>query len=154
MAKEHLANYLNDHMAGAVSALELLEQLGRENQPPLGELKRDIEEDRRELKALMQRLGIAESRIRKVGGWLTEKLAEFKLNVDDPSDGSLRRFESLEALAIGIEGKRALWSALRAASKFSRDLQGLDYPRLIQRAEQQRDLVEVLRLNAAKWALA
>ncbi len=156
MSKEHLANYLNDHLAGSVAALEILEHLESEAPkltPDLAELRTSIEADRQELKALMDRLGISESRIRKVGGWLAEKLTEFKLNVDDPSDGALRRFESLEALALGIEGKRALWWALNTAAESAAELRGPDYARLVKRAEEQRGRVEVFRLQEAKSAL-
>ncbi len=70
MSKEHLAHYLNDHMSGSITALEILEQLEKEA-PELTayiiELKTDIEADREELRVIMDRLGIIESRIRQVG---------------------------------------------------------------------------------------
>ncbi len=156
MSKEHLANYLNDHLAGSVAALEIvahLEAEAPELTPDLAGLRTDIQADRQELAALMDRLGISESRIRKAGGWLAEKLTEFKLDVDDPSDGALRRFESLETLALRIDGKRALWRALSAAAESAAELRGLDYARLMQRAEEQRSRVEVFRLQEARSAL-
>jgi len=157
MAKEHLEIYLNDHLAGAVMALELLEDLEREGTgitKSLAELRADIEADRTELLALMHRLGIDESRTRKASGWLTEMAARIKMRVDDKASGSLRLLESLEVIALGIHGKLALWLALSAVSEIASELRGVDYERLAKRAQEQRQRVEVLRLNAAKAALA
>ena len=61
MSEQHLATYLNDHLAGAVAALELLEHLGKAHaDTPTGrfaaELRADIAADRKELEALMARL--------------------------------------------------------------------------------------------------
>lgn len=78
MANEHLATYLNDHLAGLTVAIELLQDIEAEGAgitKSLAELRADIEADRNELQALMHRLGIAESRTRKVSGWLTEMAA-------------------------------------------------------------------------------
>ena len=61
--------------------------------------------------------------------------------------------EGLEALLVGIEGKRALWRALAIASEEVHELDGVDYDHLAQRAQEQHDRVEVLRLDAAKAAL-
>jgi hypothetical protein len=58
-------------------------------------------------------LNIAESRVRKAGSWIAEGVAEVKLDVDDDPQGPLRRLERLETLAIGIDGKVALWQALQ-----------------------------------------
>ena len=157
MADEHLATYLNDHLAGSVLAVDLLERLevaDTDMTDSLAALRNDIEADRRELQALMSRLGIVESRSRKVSGWLAEKLTQLKLRVDDRASGSLRLLESLEAVALGIDGKLALWRALKVAAEVASGLQGIDYERMTQRAEEQRQRVEVLRLEAAKAALA
>lgn len=157
MSREHLAIYLNDHLAGSVVVLEILEHLEAEAsdlKPQLRTLRTDIEADRRELEALMHRLGILQSRVRKVGSWIVEQLNEVKLEADDESGGALRRLERLEAVAVGIHGKAALWSALNAAAATAPDLHGPDYERLAQRAEEQRKRVEVFRLDAASSALA
>jgi hypothetical protein len=157
MADEHLATYLNDHLAGSVAAIELLEYLEKAHADTamarfFAELRADVEADRRELEALMDRLHIAKSLPRKVTAWLTEKVTQLKLRLDDPKGGPLRLLEALEALALGIEGKRALWRALAAATETDPRLQGVDYERLAQRAEKQRRRVEVARLEAARSA--
>ena len=160
MANEYLATYLNDHLAGSVAAIELLEHLeaayaDMEIARFFAELQGNIAAERRELHGLMDRLQIAESRPRKVSAWLTEKFIELKLHLDDSARGPLRLLESLETVGLGIHGKLAMWHALNVAAADFPPLQGLvDYERLAQRAEEQRRRVEVVRLEAAKAAFA
>jgi hypothetical protein len=159
MAHEHLAIYLNDHLAGSVVALELLERLeethGRDG---LGDffklLRADIASDRQDLEQLMEELKIDQSRTRKASAWVAEKFTELKLRFDDPQAGVLLLFESLEALSLGIEGKHSLWTALAAAGIESSLVKLADYERLKQRAKDQRDRVEQLRITNALTALA
>lgn len=159
MAGEHIATYLNDHLAGAVSALELLEHLetahaGTQVGRLAAELRADVEADRQTLESLMDRLQVARSRTRRAAAWLGEKVADLKLRLDDHAGGSLRLFESLEALSLGIEGKRSLWRALAIAAEEAPELRVADYEGLIRRAEDQRSRVETARLEAARRALA
>ena len=159
MAHVHLATYLNDHLAGAVLALELLEHLeGVHSEDRLGdffkELHADVATDREELERLMKELKIDQSRTRKASAWLAEKFTELKLRFDDPKAGALLLFESLEVLSLGIEGKHSLWTALAAAAGESSSLQLTDYDRLQQRAKEQRDRVEELRIEIAPNVLA
>jgi hypothetical protein len=158
MSHAHLAVYLGDHRAGAVAAVSLLDQLEQAHgDKPLGrfakDLRAEILADVRELEGLMARLDIASSVIRNAAGWLTEKAAELKVGLDDPGDGALRLLETLEALALGIDGKRALWRALSTAAERTPALSALDYARLGQRADTQRRVVEEHRLAAAQAAL-
>lgn len=158
MAHEHLATYLNDHLAGSVLALELLEHLeGVHSDDPLrdffSKLRADIAADRDELEVLMKALNIDQSRTRKASAWLAEKFTELKLRFDDPQAGALLLFESLEALSLGIEGKRSLWTVLAATAETMPSLGIANYDRLQQRAREQRDRVEELRLKTALTAL-
>jgi hypothetical protein len=158
MPHEHIATYLNDHLAGSLVAIELLEHLesahkGTDIGRFAAELRADIAEDRLELEALMARLQVSESRTRKATAWLSEKVTELKLKLDDPGDGLLRLLEAFEALSLGIEGKRGLWRALAAAAEDTPALQLADYEELIRRAEEQRGRVEAERLKVARRAL-
>jgi hypothetical protein len=159
MSDKHIATYLNDHLAAAVAALELLEQLeaghrGTPLETLLVGLHIDVEADRQELESLMERLGVAKSRARQAAAWLSEKASELKLRLDDPAGGELRLFESLEALSLGIEGKRSLWLALDAAAEDEPALRLLDYEHMARRAEEQRSRVEAARLEAARRAFS
>jgi hypothetical protein len=159
MADEHLATYLNDHLAGSTAAIELMEELeeshrGTELARKIAQLRADVEADRRELQGLIDRLNVSESAPRKAAAWLAGKFAELKLRMDDSAQGPLRLFESLEVLSLGIEGKLLLWRALAAAAEVSPKLRGMDYDRLAERANEQRVRVEPMRLEAARAALA
>ena len=158
MADEHLATYLNDHLAGSVVAVELMDNLealyaGTPMAEFIANLSADVEADREELKTLMSRLKISESRTRKASAWLTEKFTELKLRLDDQTRGDLRLFESLEVLSLGIEGKKSLWVALSAAAEVSPRLRIVDYEKLKQRAEEQHSRVETKRIEVAKTVL-
>ena len=156
MSKEHLGTYLNDHLAGASLALEILDHLASEASDlssALTTLKMEIEEDRQQLATLMARLDIPESRVRKAGSWLAEQVSEAKLELDDDENGPLRRLERLETLAVGIDGKVALWRALNAAAASDKQLGSVDYELLAKRGEEQRTRVEAWRLEAARAAL-
>lgn len=158
MTDEHISTYLNDHLAGSVVAVELMENLesvyaGTWVSDFIAELRVDVEADREELRVLMERLEVSESTSRKASAWLTEKFTQLKLRLDDPTHGDLRLFESLEALSLGIEGKKSLWLALAAAAEISPFLRIADYDRLKQRAEEQRSRLETKRLEVAKSAL-
>jgi hypothetical protein len=156
MANEFLTTYLNDHLAGAQAALEMIELLRDIDEPTFWlEVGREIESDRRELQRLMDAAGAPRSNTRRAAAWMSEKVAELKMRVDDRSrDGGLRRLELIEALALGIDGKRALWASLQTTSERAPDLGRLDYRILIARAEDQRNRVEARRLLAAADALA
>lgn len=158
MANEHLATYLNDHLAGSVVAVELMENLeaayaGTPVANFVNGIRMEVEADQRELEELMRRLEISESRTRQVSAWLTEKVTELKLRLDDSAHGNLRLLESLEALSLGIEGKKSLWLALAAAAEISPQLRLVDYKRLKQRAVEQRSRVELKRIEIARVAL-
>jgi hypothetical protein len=154
MASEHLGTYLNDHLAGAVAAIAVLEHLEKERAgTPLGQLvstiKADVVRDREVLTGLMEKLDVRESRPRKAVGWLGERVTELKLRLDDPSAGAFRLLESLEIVTLGIEGKHGLWRALASAAARLPVLKGTDFARLAERAQEQRARLEPERIAAA-----
>lgn len=151
---EHLSDYLNDHLAGSVAALELLERLIKNyEEQPLGQffqnLHNEIEADQEILKGLIQKLGEHESKVRKAGGWLIEKLSRPKIPLDESAEGEMGLFMALEALVLGITGKQILWNGLAGASASTPGLEGLDYASLARCATEQRERVEAKRLELA-----
>jgi hypothetical protein len=156
MNRENLAIYLNDHLAGSVAALELLDYLadrdGAGAEPSFFRALRDeVAADQDVLRQLLEKFGAAESAARKAGAWLMEKVARLKLRVDGPAGSPMERMEALEALLLGITGKRALWLALDAALGA---LEGFDFAALTNRANEQIAAVEAKRLEAARETLA
>jgi len=158
MSIQILATYLNDHLAGSVAAIELLDHLrklsrGTEREALFTELQSEIEGDQQVLKELLRGLGETQSRVRQAAAWLTEKVGEAKLKLDDPGSGELRLLEALETLELGILGKLALWRALAVAADGMPQIQRLDLAGLQRRAEEQHGRVEAERLKVARAAL-
>ena len=152
---EELTEYLNDHLAGAVGAVELLDRLvetykGKPLEKFFRDLRTDIEHDQGQLKELIQKLGVQESAVRKAGAWIAEKLSRPKIDLDEGSKNDLGLFLALEALVLGITGKRSLWRALRSASRTVPELARLDYSELENRAIDQCERVEARRLEIAR----
>ena len=155
MSMEDLTIYLNDHLAGSVSAIELVDHLietykGKPLEPFFTNLRNEIDADQRTLQDLIRKLGEKESAVRKAGAWVAEKLARMKVRVNDSEKDQMGLLQALEGLLLGITGKRALWSALEVASENVALLRGLDYARLQQRAREQCDLVDAKRLESAR----
>ena len=111
MSASDVSVYLNDQLAGSTAALEILAPL-RKLDPALESWNRidaAVREDRATLEEIMTRAGVADSTLRKATAWMVEKLAELKVRLEDSGDGHRHEFQPIEALAIGIDGKRALW---------------------------------------------
>jgi len=152
MKNKHLTTYLNDHLSGSVAALQLISYI--QNIHPDTELKTfliqleaDIKADQQQLESFMERWSIAKSSPRQLAAWLAEKVMQAKLLMDDSSNGPLALLEIMEALSLGIEGKRLLWCSLEGL------VDDVDFALLKQRADDQRRTVEQFRLKAAREAI-
>ena len=155
MNRENLANYLNDHLAGSVAALELLDYLIKNTKDTVHEpffmaLRKEVALDQDVLRMILKQIGASESMTRKAGAWLMEKVARAKLRVDGPAGSVMGRMEVLEALLLGITGKRALWQVLEL---FFAPSEGFNFVSLARRAEQQIAAVESKRIEAAREAI-
>jgi len=152
---KNLITYLNDHLAGSVAALELLDHLiqtyqGKPLERFFKDLRSDIDADQGELQDLIERLGEKESLVRKAGLWVAEKLSRAKIRLSDSEENRMGLFHALEGLVLGITGKRSLWTALAAAADTVPELRELDYVRLEKRAAEQSDRVDAKRLEIAR----
>ena len=157
MALRILPIYLNDHLAGSVAAIELLNHLrklsvGTGREKLFVTLKSEVEADQQVLKELLRELGEPQSGVRKAAAWLTEKVGEAKLKLDDPGSGELRLLEALETLELGILGKLGLWRALAVAADRVPQIKNLDLANLERRALEQHERVEAERLKVARAA--
>ena len=154
---DHLSTYLNDHLAGSVAALELIEHLADKYPDTtlesfFADLHADISADQDVLRDFLNTFGAKESSVRKAGAWLAEKVGRAKFGVAENDVSGTGLLEALEGLAMGITGKQLLWRALASASEVMPQLRGPDYVRLEQRAMEQRDRVDQKRLAAAREA--
>jgi hypothetical protein len=136
---------LTDHHAGSVGARELLAQ-AIDHDAPDQELflllDQQIAGEQQKLERFIERVDGSASLPKSVGAWVSEKLARFKLGF---SNDALGHFEMLEALLLGIRGKRALWEALASLPSGALPLEDLDLPALIARAKDQLECVESAR---------
>lgn len=145
-----LATYLHDHLAGAESAIDLLETLRDKHEgDDIGRLAakvvQQVEEDRGVLERIADQVGSGPSTLKQAGAWLGEKASRAKLR--NISGEGLTTFMVLETLSLGILGKLALWKALARLSALDPRLYGVDFDRLITRAEKQHAMVEDRRLE-------
>ena len=151
---EALTAYLNDHLAGSAAGVELAEKLRDNNQgTELGRamvaLHHDISEDRDTLESLLGQLELDRHAVKEAAGLMLEKVSRLRLNPALTGSTELTRLMETEALALGIEGKMAMWLALTEAAAAEPRLAGTDYDRLIERARSQRRALEPHRLAAA-----
>src|SRR5437016_10842962 len=152
-----LDSYLNDHLAGSISALELIAHWEEVHKgEPLGrffeESEREIKADQDTLRDVIRTLGVEESKIRQAGAWAAEKVGRARLMIAGDEQGSLGLVLTLEGLIMGITGKKLLWRALAAANL--PQLSGYDFKELERRAEQQIERTEAERIRAAQQAFA
>jgi hypothetical protein len=154
LGRERLHTYLNDHLAGSVAAIELLDDLIEHHSEDrfaktFCDLRDEIQDDQETLRNLIRKLGAKESAMRKAGAWLAEKFSRIKIG---DADDSVELLQALEALALGITGKQLLWRSLVAVAPDYPALQGTDFSELGKRAQDQFERVETLRLEMAREA--
>ena len=155
----YLSIYLNDHLAGATAGFELAKRTLRSNggtefELPLSKLRDEIAEDRETLEALMEQLGVPRRSWKVTGAFLAEKVARLKLNGELVGYSPLSRVVELEALQLGVEGKAAMWRALRDLADSDKRIDGQKMARLERRAGNQRRRIEELRVAAARIAFS
>jgi hypothetical protein len=150
-----LASYLNDHLAGSISALELIAHWAKTHKDePLGgffvEIEKEIKSDQEVLRDIMQTLGIEESKVRKAGAWAAEKIGRTRMILGGEEADSLGLVLTLEGLIMGVTGKKLLWRGLAAAHLPPLNSYNLEV--LQRRAEQQVERIEAERISAVRQA--
>ena len=152
---KNLDSYLNDHLAGSVSALEVIAHWAEAHKGErlgsfFAETEAEIKADQEALRDVMRTLGVEESKVRKAGAWAAEKVGRARLIIAGDEPGSLGLVLTLEGLIMGVTAKKLLWISL-AAAKLP-PLNTCNFERLQQRAEQQVERLEAERLAAARQA--
>jgi hypothetical protein len=157
MKDDLLGIYLNDHLAGSVVGHELAKRCRSNNAgTPLGEfldgLVSEIEEDRRALDEVMDRLGVRRNPAKQAGGWMAEKIGRAKLNGRLFGYSDLSRLEELEGLTVGVTGKLALWRNLEMLAATDERLVTAPIGEVIARSLGQLRDLERHRVEAARTA--
>lgn len=160
MRTDLLTIYLNDHLAGATLGVAVMKRCARSNEgEPLGRTLREIlpevEEERRLIEGVLQRLGGRLNPAKQAGAWLAEKLGRGKLNGHLVTYSDLSRLEEVEGLLLGVRGRLALLRALQLAASgepAEPAFDGVDFVALIEAAERQVERLEAHREDAARRA--
>jgi hypothetical protein len=130
---------------------------GRNRGTPPGEaldrLLGEIEADRVTLENLLAEVGAQPSFVKDRLAWALERLGRLKPNGQLRGYSPLSRLQELEALSLGVWGKRALWVVLGNLPEPARPA-GFDFDALAERAAAQFRELEELRIAAAAQAFA
>lgn len=159
MNEKYLRIYMQDHLAGSTTGLELARRTAGANKgtdygPPLAKIVDQIASDRRQLENIIRDLGFGADKLKNIAAWGLEKVGRLKLNGELTSYSPLSRVVELEGLLTGITGKWGLWVALLEVAPSDPRLDATLLARLRDRAEEQRATVEELREKAAREAFA
>ncbi|MFN2388461.1 MAG: hypothetical protein ABR575_02465 [Actinomycetota bacterium] len=151
--------YLNDHLSGSMAGIEIAKRAAGSNEgTPLGDfltrLEEGIDEDRSTLERIMDAVGARRQKLKEAAAWLGEKVGRLKLNGQLVGYSDLSRLVELEALALGVEGKMALWRSLRQLAETDQRLDRSQLDELIVRCQSQRDEIERFRLSSAAAAFS
>ena len=150
--------YLNDHLGGATGACEVARNASEKyattpHREFLQQFLLEVEEDRATLEELIRTAGGTANPLKQAGAWIMEKVSRVKLSPGGTGSEEMSVLLTLETLAIGVEGKICLWSALKAIAADIEAFGAIDFDALLDRAQKQRDGLERERLAAARTAL-
>lgn len=159
MADRAIDVYLNDHLAGAMLGSDLAEQIRKRHEDSalgelMGRLAPEIEEDRRTLVDLMERLNISQNPIKQATGWVAEKAARVKFSGMGSGEPGQSDFMAIETLTLGVEGKAKMWKVLTEVQSQYPALASTNLQELLERAMRQLTSLEHERLAAGARALA
>src|SRR3954451_22571090 len=130
---------MNDQLAAGVLWRELAQRAQRNNAgteagEALDRVARAIAEDVDTFTRLMERLGLPRSRLKPAAAFAVERVGRLKLNGRLRSYSPLSRFVELDALVMGIEGKKILWKNLRDDAGLAERVPDVNFDHLIERA--------------------
>jgi hypothetical protein len=159
MAHKAMDVYLNDHLGGATMGVNLAGQIadhaeGTALADVMFTLQAQIEEDRKTLVDLMARLDVTRNPVKQATGWLVETASRVKFSGLSSGDSDHGIFMALETMALGVQGKAAMWRALREVRDEHPALADVDLDALLARADEQFSTLERERLAAGRRALS
>jgi hypothetical protein len=145
--RQALVAYLRDHLSGSDMALRVAHRLGSthwgtEDGTLFRRLSEELEEERSVVRALLTRLGASGRSLKRAAGYASGAVLSVTAG-GQPGDLSLLR--TLEALAIGVQGKRCLWRALQSLRGVPSTLDGVNFAELEAKAVRQWEAIEERR---------
>ena len=144
MDETQMRRYLEDHLSGADVGLTIATRLerahrGAEIAAVMSRMSQQIREERAIVVGALDRLDAPTDLVRRAMGIVGSlgRLAGSLPFVPEPS-----LLEDLEALAVGVWGKRLLWGAIGRVQESEGGFDGIDVDELAERAvEQERELL-------------
>ncbi len=154
--QQALIAYLRDHLGGADMAIRVVHRLGATHRQTedgrlFRQLSNEFKEDRSVVRTLLTRLGASERSIKRASGFASGTVLSVAAG-GEPGDLSLLR--TLEALAIGVQGKRCLWRGLQALRTVTWTVDDMDFVALETRAVRQWEAIEQRRRALVPWTFS
>ena len=159
MSADPLAIYLNHHLAGSAAGIAFMDDLAeRVDGTALAALLRTVAEQSREdqqmVRDLLARLATGERRVAQAAAWVTEKLRDGQIALMALQHPALAVLEGLESLALGLQGKLAMFRLLADVAPGDPRLADLPFAARAERTVRQHAAVEAERVAAAREAFA
>lgn len=134
--RHKLRVYLDDHLAGAVAGVRRMRSTARrlEGTPAgalLEQVADEVQEEREELEALLDRLDLRRSLVKEVATRLGELGSRVKSDGPLSPKGSMNTLLEVELLRSAVMGKRGLWQTL---AEVAEDI-GVDRTRAVHLAD-------------------
>jgi hypothetical protein len=154
-ARRLLRTYLRDHDSAALAGARRCGAAAQGHRDPqsrveLAALHADVEQDRRSLASVMQRLEITPDPVKRLVTAAGEQLGRLKPNGFLAQRSPLTDVVELEALTMAVTGKQRLWETLAALGP---EITLSDPDELVRLRDRARDQRERLgRLHAASAA--
>lgn len=144
-----LAAYLRDHLAGADTAIQVVERLkvshhGTREGVLFASLHQQFQEERAVVRALLTNLGASPLSVKRFAGRATGHVIKA---VSGGKRGELPLFRTLEGLAVGVQGKRCLWRAAQVLAPSLRAPGRRSFVELESDAVDQWEAIEQYRLS-------
>ena len=145
--RQALIAYLRDHLSGSDTAIQVVQRLASthhstEHWPLFRRLSTELEEERSVVRSLLTRLGASGRSMKRVASYLSGAVLSVTAG-GEPGDLSLLR--TLEALAVGVQGKRCLWRALQNLPTMPPPAEAMSFVDLEAMAVRQWEAIEECR---------
>jgi len=146
--REALIAYLRDHLSGSDVASRVVHRLASTHQSAddrtslFRRLAKEFEEDRSVVRTVLAELGASGRSMKRAAGFAPGTVLSVTAG-GEPGDLSLLR--TLEALSIGVQGKRCMWRALQNLHPAPFAVDGMDFVKLEAKAVRQWEAIEECR---------
>jgi hypothetical protein len=145
--RQALIAYLRDHLSGSDVAIRVVHRLvsthrSADDRTLFRRLAKEFEEDRSVVRALLTQLGTSGRSIKRAAGFASGTVLSVTAG-GEPGDLSLLR--TLEALSIGVQGKRCMWRALQNLRPVPSPVRGMGFVELEAKAVRQWEAIEERR---------